>query len=217
MIERKNIGLDAAQLKFDDERKGYFSGYASTFNGVDTYGDTVLPGAYKSTLENRQRPVALRWNHYGPVIGKWIHMEEDQKGLFVEGELTPGHSVAEDAHALMKHGAVTGLSIGYRVKKFEETGEGRRNLKEIDLVEISVVESPADLGAQIANIKSAIDEAESLKDIERLLRDASGFSRADATALVSRIKSLARGEHDAEIKAKDALAALTALTHKLTR
>src|SRR5690606_17906575 len=138
---------------------------------------------------------------FGPVIGKWTKAVEDDHGLYVEGELTPGHSVAEDVYASMKHGAVTGLSIGFRIPPGGSAKEGKlRQLKRIDLIEISVVESPADLAAQIGNVKSFLDEAESLKEIESLLRDAAGFTRADACALVSRIKSLAHGERDAEAK-----------------
>lgn len=215
-MERKLACVDALELKFDEARKGFFSGYASKFNGVDSYGDTIVPGAYKKTLKKRDRPIALRWNHYGPVIGKWLELREDDAGLYVEGELTPGHSTAEDAYALMKHGAVTGLSIGYRPLQITDRGDGTRDLKEIELVEISVVESPADLAAQIGDVKAALDAADSLKDIESLLREAAGISRTDATALVSRIKSLVRGERDAEAKqASEQLAAIAALTNRI--
>jgi HK97 family phage prohead protease len=196
-MQHKNLELSAIALKFDDSRPGFFSGYASKFGGVDSYGDTILPGAYKKTLRKRERPVLLRWNHYGPVIGKWTKLEEDDAGLYVEGELTLGHSVADDAYALLKHGAVTGLSIGYRIVQVTDRLDGTRDLKELQLIEISVVETPADLAAQIGDVKGVIDGADSLKEIEALLRDAAGFSRADATALVSRVKSLCRGEHDA--------------------
>lgn len=203
-METKSLSLDAVQVKFEDGDKGIFEGYASVFGGVDTYGDTIMPGAYKDTLKSRERPIQLRWNHWGPVIGKWLEIREDEKGLWVKGELTPGHSVAEDAYALLKHGAVNGMSIGYRVKEaVDYPDEGRRELKQIELVEISIVESPADNAARIAGVKSAIHEAESLKEIESILRDAGGFSRADATALVARIKSLTHGEREAKEKTSD--------------
>jgi hypothetical protein len=47
-------------------------------------------------------------------------------------------------------------------------------------------------------VKSALDAAETLKDIEALLREAAGFSKTDATALVARIKSMAHREDDAD-------------------
>ena len=188
-METKSLALDRLELKFDDS-KMKFSGYASIFGGIDSYGDTIQAGAYANTLKNRARPIRMRWNHWGEIIGKWILLEEDEKGLRVEGELTPGHSVAGDVYASLKHGAIDGLSIGYRVKAFEQVNEDRRLLKEIDLIEISVVEEPADLGARIGDVKAVIEGSETLKEIESILRDAGGFNRIDAKALVSRIKSL---------------------------
>jgi uncharacterized protein len=191
----KNCPLDASDLKFDDAREGTFSGYASVFGGVDSYGDMILPGAYSETLKNRQRPVLMRWNHGQHVIGKWNRLEEDGKGLFVEGELTPGHSVASDALALLKHKAVDGLSIGYRIAPGGSEKDGKiRRLKKIDLIEVSIVDVPADTAARVADVKAAIEEAASLKDVEELLRESANFSRADVTALVSRIKALVQSD-----------------------
>lgn len=199
-METKRLALDALELKFNDESMA-FEGYASVFNGVDSYGDTIDPKAYNKTLKGRERPIRMRWNHFGPIIGKWTDAVVDDKGLYVKGELTPGHSVAEDVYASLKHGAIDGMSIGYRPKKIEMLADGKRLLKEIDLIEISVVEEPADLGAKIADVKSALDACDSLKEIETLLREAGGFSRTDATSLVARIKSLSHGERETEEKA----------------
>lgn len=216
-MQHKLSQFDRLSVKFDDARPGFFSGYASVFGLVDSYGDTIAPGAYSKTLQNRERPIQLRWNHYGGVVGKWLTLREDEKGLYVEGELTPGHSVAQDAYALMKHGAVNGLSIGYRPIEAEQKDDGTRLLKQIDLVEISIVETPADAAALIGDVKSAIDGAVSLKEIEALLRDAGGFSRADACALVARIKSMGQSESVPEKKASFAqLLALNAAVATLS-
>jgi HK97 family phage prohead protease len=198
--ERKLLNLADAEFKFD-AKTGIISGYASTFNGVDSYGDTIAPGAFAKTLENRERPVRMRWNHFGPVIGKWVELAEDERGLFVRGELTPGHSVSEDVKALLSHGAIDGLSIGFYPKQWEVDEESEmRTLNEVDLVEVSVVEEPADLRARVTQIKSAIEEATSLKDFEAVLRDL-GLPRPAATTLVSRMKAVLRGELEAEEKA----------------
>lgn len=197
-MQYKHLSLNSVEVKFDPESGRKFSGYASVFGGVDSYGDTIEKGAYIKTLTNRTRPVQMRWNHFGPIIGKWTNIQEDEKGLYVEGELTPNHSVANDVAALMMHKAIDGLSIGYFATDYEQDGAVRR-LKEIQLFEISVVEEPADINARVGNIKSAIHEATSLKELETLLRDAGGLSKADATALVSRIKSLSLGDPDQKL------------------
>lgn len=181
MKQRKSkaLSLDAAQFKFVEDDTGLkFEGYASVFGGIDSYGDQVEPGAYAKTLENRARPILLRWQHYGPVIGKFLEMFEDDRGLYVKGELTPGHSVAEDTAASLKHGSVAGLSIGYFVKSSRQEGEVKV-LEEIELIEISIVEQPADTAAQISD----------LKDVEASIRRDYGFTRSDATAIVASVKA----------------------------
>lgn len=206
-METKALTLNNAEMKFAGENM-QFAGYASMFDGVDSYNDTIAKGAYKKTLQNRERPILMRWNHYGPVIGKWLQMVEDDKGLWVEGELTPGHSKAVDVYASLKHGAVTGMSIGYVPERYQNLSDGRRLLEEIKLFEISIVEEPADINAQVGMIKSAIERASSIREIEAALRDAGGFSRSDAAMLVSRVKSMLQGELAAEEKAKREIAEL---------
>lgn len=187
-MQHKLIDLNQIEVKFDDARRGFFSGYASVFGGVDAYGDTVMPGAYKSTIEMRKRPVQMRWNHFGEVIGKWLDIRETDKGLWVEGELTPGHSKAEDVYASLKHGAISGLSIGYRPVKSFPNETGGLDLHEIDLVEISIVESPADLAAQIGDVKSEFEAIKSEKELEAFLREVGGFSHTIAKGIISKAK-----------------------------
>jgi HK97 family phage prohead protease len=205
-MELKHLGFNDLELKFAGDDM-VFTGYASIFGGVDSYGDTIDPQAYEKTLKERQRPIRMRWNHYGPVIGKWLSIQTDAKGLSVTGQLTPGHSTAVDVYASMKHGAIDGMSIGYMPLLTESIGEGKRLLKQIELVEISVVEEPADLGAKIEGVKHAIENASTIREIENALRDSGGFGRADACALVARIKSMLQGELAAEEKAKREIAA----------
>tara|TARA_R110000851_G_scaffold332539_1_gene508988 strand:+ start:125 stop:709 length:585 start_codon:yes stop_codon:yes gene_type:complete len=161
-----------------------FEGYSSVFDGLDSYGDKIQAGAYKETITGRDRPIQLRWNHHGPVIGKFTEIYEDEIGLYVKGELTKGHSVAEDTAALLRHGAVSGMSIGYSVRDSEQQGVVRV-LKDIELFEISIVESPADNSAHISSIKSATK----LKDVEQVLRQ-KGFSQKEAAEIVSAVKKI---------------------------
>lgn len=203
-MEHKQLSLNQTEFKFGSEGSLEFSGYASVFNGVDSYGDTIKPGAYKGTLEQRERPVALRWQHWGPIIGKFTEMFEDEKGLFVRGELTKGHSTAEDTAALLRHGAISGLSIGYIAKDFSETEYGGRVLKDIELFEISVVEEPADNSAHISTVKSVFDECATLKEVEQAMRRHCGLSQSVSTAIVSAVKNAVnRSESESEQHALD--------------
>jgi hypothetical protein len=217
MLLRKTLSLSDVALKVDGD-VGRFNGYASVFGGVDAYGDTIVRGAFESTLRNNGRPKMFFNHDWTMPVGKWIVAKEDEKGLYVEGELTPGLALASDVRAAMKHETLDGLSIGGFIKKgdYDETENGRVIRKWSNLVEISPVVFPADSAARLdlgsvkggADILQAIAEIESIRDLEGLLRDAAGFSKGATAALVARAKALfGQGEPgDAEAKAMQELA-----------
>lgn len=218
-MEFKGLALVQSHIKLadNDDNITRFSGYASTFNNVDSYGDTIDPKAYNKTLKNRERPIRLRWNHWGPVIGKFTDLATDDVGLAVEGELTPGHSVADNAGASLKHEAIDGLSIGFfpvKVKNIKdpEPGQARRILQEIELIEISIVEEPADLHAQIDTVKSLLNEADRLSDIETVLRKQYGISQTGSTAIVSAVSRVLQ-RRDGERAKQDELVKLIESIH----
>lgn len=218
MLLRKSISIVAACLKVEGET-GKFSGYASVFGGVDTYGDTIVKGAFESTLRNSGKPKMFFNHDWSMPIGKWTAAKEDDHGLFVEGELTDGISLASDVRAAMKHGTLDGLSIGGFLKKgdYEETEGGRIIRKFTNLLEVSPVVFPADSAARVdlnsvksTDLLDAIEAIESVRDIESFLRDAGGLSKGAAVALTARAKHiLALGDPDhgdAEAKAMEKLA-----------
>lgn len=198
MLLRKTLQLSDVSLKLRGDT-GLFSGYASVFGGTDSYGDTIVKGAFESTLRTNGKPKMFFGHAWDMPIGKWLTAKEDDHGLFVEGELTPGLSLASDVHAALKHGTLDGLSIGGYVKKgdYDETETGRVIRKWGKLVEVSPVVFPADGAARVdlssvksADLVEAIADIESIRDLERFLRDAGGLSKGDSTALVSRVKAV---------------------------
>lgn len=224
-MEFKQISLEDAGIKFaSDGSIKSFSGYASVFGGSDFYGDTIHPGAYTKSVGDGAE-VKMYFNHgwlrKELPIGK-MFVKQDDHGLLVErAEFTHGIKLADDVALAIQHKTVNGLSIGYRINpdktKTKAANKGR-DIYEIDfLKEVSIVDWPADGNAVITGIKSAIEEAISLKEIEALLRDAGGFSRADACALVARIKSMGQSESVPEKKASFAqLLALNAAVATLS-
>ena len=185
-------------LDFDCEWKaadtGTFTGYGSIFNITDKGGDFVAPGAFAETLAQQKaagRLPAMLWQHrQAEPIGVYTSMEEDSVGLKVTGQLALKTARGAEAYELMKMGAISGLSIGYRVRDDSwDRVTSIRTIKKADLVELSVVTLPMNDSARIATVK-AIEDLETLSDIERHLRESCGFSRSEATALVSRVKSV---------------------------
>ena len=194
MLLHKTLSLSNCELKLDGDA-GTFAGYASVFGGVDSYGDTILKGAFESSLRSNGKPKMFFNHDWNMPIGKWTKAKEDDKGLFVEGELTPGLSLSEDVRAALKHGTLDGLSIGGYLKKgdYEETEGGRIIRKWSSLMEVSPVVFPADGAARIdlSSVKSEdIDGLTSIKEFERLLREVGGLSQSTAKHLVAKAREL---------------------------
>lgn len=119
-----------------------FSGYASLFSVTDLSGDIIEAGAFKASLR-RRNPVRMLWQHQADnPIGLWTLIEEDHRGLYVEGQLTAGVARAEEAWQLIVNGAVDGLSIGFRSLRSKKSATGKRHILEADLWEISLVTFP---------------------------------------------------------------------------
>lgn len=208
---KKHINFDDVCIKTEGDAMR-FTGYASKFGGVDTYGDTIVKGAFDATLKEHGNPLMYLEHSVGTMfaqgaaalpIGKYLSIKEDDVGLLVDGELTPGLSIAADVYAAMKHGTLSGLSVGGYVKKgdYQETETGRIIHKWSRLVEISAVAMPADSGARVQTVKGedisvAIEDIATIREFERFLRDAAGLSKSASLQLVARVKTLfEHGDH----------------------
>jgi HK97 family phage prohead protease len=124
-----------------------FAGYAAIFGRPDRGGDLIRAGAFTRSLKRGAGAVPLLWQHApGRPIGRVEYLKEDGRGLRVIGRLSGG-AAGREAAALLKDGAVSGLSFGYRVR--EAQGEAPRELIELELVEISLVTLPMQPRARV--------------------------------------------------------------------
>lgn len=156
---RQNWNVRWELKEIDD--KGKFAGIASIYGAVDLGGDVVERGAFAKTLSERPT-VPILWHHDArEVIGSG-KVHGTREGLRVEGELDIDvDQTAQKAHAKMKRGRVTGLSIGYESMR-DEVKNGIRHLQEVKLWEISIVTFPMLPGAQVTSVKTAEDVADFL-------------------------------------------------------
>lgn len=201
MLHKLHNPNENCDFKFDSSKTGVFEGYASKFGGVDSYGDTILKGAYEKTLkENRSPSMFVNHDSYQVPVGDWVELSEDDHGLFAKGRVDMNHKDGPTVYSALKRGAMDGLSIGYKVAKGGGTDNdtGGMDLSEIILKEISVVNFPADDSARISNVKQEIEDLRTLKDFELFLRDSGSFSKSAATAFVSRINKLKQSDSVAD-------------------
>lgn len=124
-----------------------FAGYAAVFDRPDRGGDVVRAGAFARSLGRGARSVPLLWQHDAArPIGRIEYLKEDRRGLRVIARLSEGRA-GREAAALLKDGAVRGLSFGYRVRAAQ--GEAPRELQDLDLVEVSLVTLPMQPKARV--------------------------------------------------------------------
>lgn len=211
-IETKHLEFPLALKSLGDD--GLFKGYASVFDVVDSHKDVIVRGAFRRTLEEQGDGIKLLWQHRADEpIGKITQIYEDERGLYVEGKLLLQVSRAQEAHALLRSGALEGMSIGYTVRDFDiDEATGVRILKDIDLWEISLVTFPANAGAQVTNVKQ-LGLPETIREFEHFLRDA-GYSRRQAKSIALRgFGHAANNQWDAgDDELEDLIAALEQVT-----
>lgn len=166
--------LEILDLKAEGSGAMTFTAYASTFGNVDHGGDMIQRGAFKQTLTNPNRDRPLLWQHDPRIpIGIEKSIKEDGKGLIGTWQIIDT-TAGIDAYKAMKAGAVRSMSIGYIPKTYEFAQDGEvRVLKEIDLLENSVVSIPMNDQARIQSVKELVAEA---------LRELSGEAKPPVTS-----------------------------------
>lgn len=203
-IEHRAFGL--LEVKLDDaDEAGKFSGYGAMFGNTDSYGDVIERGAFADTIKEwkskgKLPPMLLQ--HGGGwlggaddmlPIGKWDSMEENSRGLKVEGRLfAMGTERGQYIYEGLKSGVLDGLSIGFVAREVRYGDEGKdepaRTLTDIDLWEVSIVTFPANDKARVTGVKNRVLSVDELRALEDILGDR-GLSRTDRGVAVSVFKS----------------------------
>lgn len=180
---------------------GMFSGYASLFGEPDLGRDLVARGAFQNALRNRPLSHIKMLYQHDPAqpIGVWKTVREDEKGLFVEGQITLESPKGDEVLNLMRSGAVDGLSIGFKtVRSKRDRSSGLRTILEADLWEISVVTFPMLPSARVAQVKSIENRSlPTTREFERWLTQDAGLSRGQARTVIGKGYSALIGKQDA--------------------
>lgn len=184
-FERKSLSFEFKAVADGD---GTFTGYGAVVGNVDQGGDIIRQGAFADSLSawrTKGRMPPMLWQHNtDQPIGVWQSMSEDGHGLLVNGKLTKGVQCADEAYALLKDGALDGLSIGYQTVDAEYDSDlGIRSLNKLNLMECSIVSIPMNDAAGITAVKAL--GVKTIREFEDFLREA-GFSNAQAKAIASR-------------------------------
>jgi HK97 family phage prohead protease/HK97 family phage major capsid protein len=136
----------------------FIEGYANTTD-IDRSGDVILSAAWSAGIENYlKNPIFLAYHDHDHPIGRLDEYKIDAKGLWVRAKISPA---AGDVYKLIKDGVLTAFSVGFRVK---DASYDPLNdiffIKEVELMEISVVSVPCNQESLFSLAKAFDSEVE---------------------------------------------------------
>lgn len=195
-VEFKSVEIAKKAKDSGDEMEFCsFKGYASTFGNKDFCDDVIEKGAFANSIKKKMPILLLQHDARDVPIGTITVIKEDEKGLYIEAEMSMDDlRVSGKIAPQMRAGTFNKMSIGYRTVVSEMNDKtGVRTLKEVDLIEISLVTFPANDKASVTGVKSefGIDDVESVKtkgEFEEILKSTGAFSRKACTYLASKFQ-----------------------------
>ena len=214
--EKESLEIKSSIKAYNDDEEdkdyGTFEGYGSVFGNKDLGNDVIERGAFLKSLKKRKpQNVKLLYQHKSDMpIGVFDEIKEDEHGLVVKGRLALKTQAGAEAYELLKMGALDGLSIGFRVNPKEVSYDKRGNkriIKEVDLMEVSLVTFPMNPQATVRSVKG---EEISIREWENGMRDAFSLSRSEAKMAAKAVTD-AFGQRDVDTNAElvDAIKQLT--------
>jgi HK97 family phage prohead protease len=142
----------------------YIEGYASTVD-IDRQGDVVPKSVWQAGIQNYlKNPIILAQHDYDDPIGRMVDYKIDDKGLWVKARIS---SAAEECYGLIKDKVLTAFSIGFKVLDAEYNSAAEVFLiKELELVEISVVSVPCNQNT-VFDLSKAFSDASEYKEFKQ--------------------------------------------------
>ncbi|AXH68742.1 capsid maturation protease [Streptomyces phage Comrade] len=189
-----NVRLTMPLSKVDKENR-LVSGWASLDN-ADSQGDIVLKEANQRAFSRFRGNI--REMHQPIAVGRMVDFKEDSyfdqetqkfyNGIFVTVYVSKG---AQDTWEKVLDGTLQGFSIGGAIKDAEtqwvkDAGKAIRFVKDYELVELSLVDSPANQLANVFSITKAADGSTVMKGMVADTRSENVFyCEADGIAKTS--------------------------------
>jgi hypothetical protein len=174
----ENLRLSMPLTKVDKERR-IVSGFASLDN-VDKQDDIVTAEASMDAFAKFRGNI--REMHQPLAVGKMVSFKADKyfdtdtnkfyNGVFVSAYVSKG---AQDTWEKVLDGTLAGFSIGGRMNKWDDAYDEKsdktiRVIKQYDLVELSLVDSPANQFANILSVEK-VDGVDVIKADETVLEN----------------------------------------------
>jgi HK97 family phage prohead protease len=149
------------------EDDGSFEGIAAAYGNIDSHGDRIEPGAFKSA-EGERIPLLFAHKTDQPI--GFASVTETPQGLMVKGKLLLDTVAGAEAYARLKAGVLKALSVGFKLPKDGfSVKAGIRVISRAVLKEISLVVFPANELAAVTAVKGEQEEGCKFRDVRRYL------------------------------------------------
>jgi uncharacterized protein len=144
--------------------RGEFTAIAAAYS-VDRQGEAIRPGAFAATIKAWKasaKVIPLHWNHETgaeSIIGSIdpATMRETDDGLYVEGQLDLKDSeLAREAWRSLKRNRI-GLSFGFLTTDAGQRDDGVKELRAIDLFEVTLTGAPANGDTRVLSAKGVAE------------------------------------------------------------
>ena len=147
--------------------QGIFTGHASVFGVVDLDNDVVEPGAFAESIATGTAAAGVlifgQHDDRKEPLGRSMELREDATGLFVKGQISDT-AMGRDYRQLIKDGVLDQMSIGYVAQEYDVDTNNVRHLRKVDLLEISIVNYPANTEAKIESYKGGHTQMKTAKE-----------------------------------------------------
>lgn len=191
-IKNKSAQSLTASIKDMDLKQGIVTGYAASFNTLDSDNDIILPGAFSKTIKD-QGPESIQprikhlLNHNtSQPLGKPTILKEDLTGLYYESQVG-SHSLAVDFLKMVDSGLITEHSIGFStIKKtvVNPDADWRDQQTQIHEVKLWEFSSLTAWGANQYTPLVGVKSLQTVEDrIERLIKAIASGTFTDSTFL----------------------------------
>jgi len=154
---------EPTEFKILDSDERIIEGYATT-ETVDRENEIITREAVRDAIEKYMMFPTIRFMHERKPIGKAIDFAIDHKGLRIKAKILKNIKEADEAWLMIKEGILRAFSIGGRIleaKQYFDKNLGKtvRKITKMELLEVSLVDVPANPETLITVLSKSLDKA----------------------------------------------------------
>lgn len=161
---KRRAPIQVKATETTEDGAGVVSGVASVWDNVDSYGDVMLKGAFADTIQEHAdagNRIPFVWGHETQdpfaYLGELTEVRETDEGLEFEAALDMDNPKAVQVYKLLKARRVRDLSFGFiprDTSPSERDGVEVREVKSVELLEVSAVHVGANRAAHVTEVRS---------------------------------------------------------------